>query len=125
MKPAPADSMYAQPKTKQRLNLAHLNISSKYALMIAKALRHTDLAGLHAVNLAYNHLDGVAVQEICLNFSDRIHTIDLSNNSLGPRGTKGLIPLFDSKRYANLRKLNLENNNITDNGLNVIIPSIF
>lgn len=63
--------------------------------------------------------------KISTSLSESIQSIDLSNNNIGPTGTRGLIPLFDSKKYSFLRKLNLENNNIADLGLNTIIPSIF
>ncbi|KAL4432711.1 hypothetical protein ABPG74_011532 [Tetrahymena malaccensis] len=112
-------------KIRQKLNLSHQNISNNYSEMLAKAFGHKDLQFLHTLNLSNNHLNGVAVLTISRNLPESIHSIDFSNNNIGAEGTRGLIPLFDSKKFNQLRKLNLENNNITDIGLKVVIPHIF
>lgn len=53
-----------------------------------------------------------------------IVSINLSENSIGPGGVSGIIPLFDSKKFSLLHKLNIENNHISDSGLKIILPSI-
>ncbi|KAL4479127.1 hypothetical protein ABPG72_008957 [Tetrahymena utriculariae] len=112
-------------KIRQKLNLSHQNISNNYSEMLAKAFSHKDLQFLHTLNLSNNHLNGIAVLTISRNLPESIHSIDFSNNNIGAEGTRGLIPLFDSKKFNQLRKLNLENNNITDIGLKAIIPHVF
>ena len=56
---------------------------------------------------------------------ESIKSINISENLIGPTGFFGILPLLNSKKYSTLRSLNLENNNITDLGLNPILKGIF
>lgn len=69
-------------------------------------------------------MSGNSLKTIAENLSTGITKVNLDKNSLGPSCAHGIVPLLDTKVFVNLRVLSLENNNLSDLGLNCLVQAL-